>query len=106
MMTVEQADVDTIHTWVSGGEAVLIDVREHHEYAAGHIADSLHIPLSNFDINALPSSDGKHMVFCCAVGMRSQAVADQLMANGIVDNAINMAGGIQAWSMAGYPLET
>lgn len=106
MMTVEQADVDTVHDWISDDQAVLIDVRETHEFDAGHIADAIHIPLSNFDINALPSPTDKHLVFYCAVGMRSQAVADQLMTNGIVEAAINMAGGIQAWSMAGYPLKT
>lgn len=105
-MSVEQADVATIRDWLDSDQAVLVDVREPHEFDAAHIPGAVHIPLSNFDVNALPTADGKNMVFYCAVGMRSQSVADHLVANGIIDCAANMAGGIQSWSIAGYPLES
>ena len=106
-MSVEQADVATIHDWLDKDQVVLVDVREPHEFSAAHIAGAHHMPLSNFDVRALPPAEnGKHLVFYCAMGMRSQSVADQLVINGIVKAAVNMAGGIQAWSMAGYPLES
>lgn len=103
-MPVTHVDVSTVHTWLESDEAVVVDVREDHEYAAGHIAGATHIPLSQFDVNALPAADGKNLVFYCAVGMRSQSVAEQLVANGIINDAVNMSGGINAWSQANYPL--
>ncbi len=105
-MSVEQADVTTIRDWLNSDQAVLIDVREPHEFDAAHIPGAVHIPLSQFDVNALPTAGGKNMVFYCAMGMRSQSVADHLVSNGIIDAATNMAGGIQSWSVAGYPLES
>ncbi len=106
MDPIQQADVSTIHKWLGNDQAVLIDVREPHEFDAMHIPGAIHIPLSQFDVNALPKGEGKHMVFYCAMGMRSQSVADQLIENNIIDTAVNMVGGIQAWSAAGYPLES
>ena len=104
-MSVEQVEVSAIQGWLDKDQAVLVDVREPHEYDAAHIPGAIHIPLSRFDVNALPPTDGKHLVFYCAMGMRSQSVADQLLANGIISSAVNMVGGIQSWSVAGYPLE-
>ena len=109
-MSVEQAEVSAIHDWLAKDQAVLIDVREPHEFDAAHIPGAIHIPLSQFDVKMLPVTDGKqmdgkHLVFYCAMGMRSQSVADQLLANGIIEAAVNMVGGIQSWSVAGYPLE-
>lgn len=105
-MPVTHADIATIKTWLDSGEAVAVDVREDHEYEASHIADAIHIPKSRFDINALPDANAKTLVFYCAMGMRSQSVAEQLVANGIIDDAVNMSGGLSAWMEANYPLET
>ena len=105
-MPVEQADVSTIRGWQDNDQAVLIDVREPHEYAAAHISGAIHMPLSQFDVKALPEAGDKHMVFYCAMGMRSQSVAEHLISNGIIDSAVNMIGGIQDWSVSGYPLES
>ena len=54
---------------VRGGEVTVVDVREPHEYAAGHIPGSVNLPLSRFDPRALP--DGKPVVLICQAGGRS-----------------------------------
>jgi rhodanese-related sulfurtransferase len=105
MSEVEQADVQTISAWVESGDAVIVDVREPQEHAMAHVPGSIHIPMSSFDPGALPAlADGQRVVFMCAVGQRSQAVASHLLEGGYIDSAINMTGGIQAWESAGYPL--
>jgi len=105
-MPVQQADVATVQTWRDNEEAVLIDVREDHEFEAAHIPGAIHMPMSRFDVNALPDPGDKHLIFYCAMGMRSQSVAEQLVANGVIGDAVNMTGGIGAWSESNYPLES
>ena len=107
MNDVEQIDVQTIAAWVDAGEAVIIDVRESQEHAMMHVPGSLHIPMSDFNPGALPKiSDNHHLVFMCAVGQRSQAVASQLLAGNYISSAVNMVGGIQAWQIAGFPVSS
>ncbi len=81
--------------------AVLIDVREPHEFASERIEGALNFPLSLFDAGALP--DGK-LVLYCAGGVRSvrAAAACDMAGVAIVGH---LAGGIRAWMMAGLPVE-
>ena len=83
---------------------VLVDVREPHEYEAGHIPGSVNLPLSTFDPQALPFEDGKTMVLSCQAGVRSQRAMDFARAQGI-DASHHLAGGFSAWANAGLPVE-
>ena len=55
---------------LEGGLVNLIDVREVHEYDAGHAPDAINLPLSHFDPAALPT--GKPVVLMCPPGGRSR----------------------------------
>jgi adenylyltransferase/sulfurtransferase len=75
---------------------LLVDVREPHEYAAGHLADSLHIPLGQ-----LPKRFGEIPaevlpVFICAAGMRSLSACQFALRQG--RKVANLEGGLHAWS--------
>ena len=83
---------------------VLIDVREPDEYAAGHIAGALLVPLSRFNPKALPATGGKPVVFQCAVGGRSAKAVAICQAAGLAHDS-HLAGGITAWRAAGLPVE-
>src|SRR5882757_8612011 len=74
------------------GSIVLVDVREAHEYAAGHIPGAVLMPLSSFDPAALPLAEGKRIVFACQAGKRSMAALQQAQAAGR-DVAGHYAGG-------------
>ncbi len=79
------------------GDAVLLDVREDEELAICKIEGALHIPMSQIPERADALPQDKPLIIFCHHGMRSLNVVQYLEARGL-DNAINMAGGIHAWS--------
>ena len=109
-MKIEIVTADTVRRWIDTGDAVVVDVREEHEYAAGHIAGATLIPLSRFDPALLPASEGKRLVLHCASGIRCGHAANHLQANQIDDRGpdviYRMAGGIMGWKQIGGPVQT
>ena len=97
---------ETLHRWIGDGEAVLVDVREANEVASTRLAEAVHVPMSAFDADRVPSGTGKKVVFICARGARSEQVRQYVVAQGILSDAYNLAGGLMAWAEAGLPLET
>ncbi len=86
------------------GNALVVDVREPHEFSAGHIAGAVNLPLSGFTPAALPDPGGRRLVLNCAAGGRSaRALAACEAARASVDG--HLAGGIGAWVSAGLPVE-
>lgn len=85
------------------GSAVLVDVREPDEFAGGHIAGAINLPLSGFSPGALPAAAGKTIVLQCAGGKRSAMALDRCAS---VQPAVDthLAGGIGAWKAAGFPV--
>jgi len=106
MQGYSEVDPATAHQWAADGEAVIIDVREQNEIAQASINGAIHLPMSEFDPSQLPTDSGKKFVFLCAHGMRSIQVSRHLLANGLLDEAYNLTGGLEAWQQAGLPMET
>ncbi len=48
---------------------VVVDIREPHEFAGGHIPGAINLPLSRFRLELLP--EGKRPVLVCLSGSRS-----------------------------------
>ncbi len=96
----------TVYQWIGDGEAVLVDVRETKELAQARLEDAVHVPMSAFDPELIPVDTGKKVVFICARGARSEQVGKYVVAQGILTEAYNLAGGLIAWAEAGLPLET
>ncbi|MFE0461527.1 rhodanese-like domain-containing protein [Kitasatospora sp. NPDC058965] len=82
-------------------DAVLLDVREQDEWDAGHAADALHIPMSQFTARLDEVPDAPLYVLC-RVGGRSAQVVQYLIAQG--REAVNVDGGMFAWEQAGRPM--
>ena len=57
----------------------VVDVREPHEFAAGHIPNALNMPTSSFDPKDLPQ--GKPVVLVCQAGGRSRNALNKARAN-------------------------
>jgi rhodanese-related sulfurtransferase len=80
--------------------AVLLDVREHDEWVAVHAPAALHIPMRQLTTDALPAD--RTIACICHVGGRSAVVAEALVRAGY--DAVNVAGGMDAWEAAGLPV--
>jgi len=82
--------------------AFLLDVREHDEWAAGHVAGAVHIPLATLpnEIDRIPLD--RSVVCICRSGGRSAQAADWLLQNG--RDSWNLVGGMHAWQAAGLEI--
>lgn len=91
---------------VNREKAVIVDVCEAPEYAAGHVAGARSAPLSQLE-KALPGlvkNKATPVILVCASGIRSRravAVARRLG----YENAHSLAGGLRAWRDASLPVE-
>lgn len=78
------------------GRAVLIDVREQHEWKASHVRGAIHIPLGRLESNLTRIPKGKDVYVICASGMRSKSALRILKKAGI--EAKDIKGGMGAWN--------
>jgi rhodanese-related sulfurtransferase len=98
--------VPTVNVGSVPADAVLLDVREDDEWAAGHIAGAVHVPMMqlpqrlNYDPG--PITPDNPVVVICKVGSRSAQVTAWLRHQGY--SAVNLAGGMLAWEAAGRPM--
>lgn len=88
-----------------GGRAMVVDVREVDEFAAGHIPGAINMPLSGFRASQLPDPGDKLLVLNCAAGRRSAMALEKCaVAQAAVDT--HLAGGFGAWRAAGLAVES
>jgi rhodanese-related sulfurtransferase len=79
----------------------VIDVREPVEYASGHIAGSLNVPLARLAEAELPTGP---LVLVCQSGNRSARGVQLLREQGHPLPVGDLAGGLPSWQQAGLPL--
>lgn len=84
--------------------AMLLDVREPDEWQAGHAPDATHVPLAALAASVDQLEKDQPIVAVCRVGGRSERAAAVLRQRGY--DAVNLAGGMQAWHAAGMPVVT
>ncbi|GMV84883.1 MAG: hypothetical protein AMXMBFR80_07410 [Dehalococcoidia bacterium] len=89
------------------GEAVMVDVREPHEYAEVHARGVRLIPVNSVMGEVKQIRDfagGKEVLFICKSGQRSALAAEFATAAGLEDLPLyNVEGGTLAWVEAGLP---
>jgi adenylyltransferase/sulfurtransferase len=83
----------------SGPDATptIVDVREIHEFQAGHLDGSVNIPLGDLSRRVGELSAQEPVVFVCRSGRRSQA-ACELSARAGVQRVADLEGGLLAWA--------
>jgi NADPH-dependent 2,4-dienoyl-CoA reductase/sulfur reductase-like enzyme/rhodanese-related sulfurtransferase len=74
--------------------ATLLDVRTPAEYAGGHIAGSLNLPIDELAARSSEIPDGDLIVYCQS-GQRSHTAATML--NGTRPGVLNLDGGYRTW---------
>ena len=86
---------------------VIIDVREPHEYAAGHVPNASLLPVNSLFARREELPKDKKIVFVCQMGQRSALAAELAAAAGFPpDQLFNLEGGTDAWKKAGEPTES
>jgi rhodanese-related sulfurtransferase len=84
------------------GDALLLDVREQHEWDAGHAPQARHLAMSELSHRIAEIPADVAVICVCHLGGRSAAVSDALNRAGF--NALNLSGGMEAWQAAGLPV--
>jgi rhodanese-related sulfurtransferase len=85
------------------GAVLIVDVREPAEFAVERIAGALNLPLSSFDPSSLLAVvDPGKVIFQCGSGMRSMKAVLACRLSGLPADR-HLAGGINAWKLAGLP---
>jgi rhodanese-related sulfurtransferase len=99
---VAEADPSEAADALAGGEAILVDVRDPHEWAAGHAVGARHLPLPFLASRATELPAGSTVYVICASGHRSRTATEMLSRAGF--RAFNVRGGTIAWMRAGLPM--
>jgi hydroxyacylglutathione hydrolase len=102
--TVTQIDPVTAAAQLAAGAVHWVDVRGTDEYAAGHVAGALHVPMGAIltALDDLPRD--RPLVLQCGGGVRSQVVASVLLRAGF-RQVLNLAGGMDGYRAAGLAVE-
>ena len=86
-------------------KAVLIDISEPAEYAAGHAAGARSVPLASLEASRdLPKNKTLPLVVLCPTGSSAPRAVAVLKKLGF-ENARALAGGLGAWRAANLPVE-
>lgn len=93
----KQAAKETFH---------FVDVREDHEWEAGHAQGSMHIGrgILERDIEGIIPDYNAPIILYCGGGYRSALAADNIQKMGYT-NVLSMAGGIRRWRELNLPEE-
>ncbi len=83
----------------------LIDVRTAGEFAGGHVAGAVNLPVGDLapdrPLEGFDKAESLYVI--CASGGRSSRAADMLAQRGWT--VINIEGGTRGWIAAGHPVE-
>ena len=104
-----QIDVPTLrrlldeHAGPGRPTPAVVDVRESHEFATGHVPGAVNVPLTQLvdrvrEVTSLPGE----VYVICESGGRSAQVTAWLGQQGY--DVANVSGGTGAWRAAGYPV--
>jgi rhodanese-related sulfurtransferase len=103
VVRVDAMSLDEVKKGLAEEAIHLVDVREPHEYAAGHIPGAVNMPLSAFDPQSLPTD--KPVVLSCQSGRRTLVGLEKAQAAGRDDIHTHFQGSMNAWLQAGEPVE-
>ena len=90
---------------INRANALVLDVRDEQEFAAGHIADAKHIPAAQLEarLGELRRYKDRPLIVNCQGGLRSAKACDVLRKHEFA-KVYNLQGGLNAWTQAKLPV--
>ncbi|MGZ4567351.1 MAG: rhodanese-like domain-containing protein [Blastococcus sp.] len=101
---IPEIDQTTLAGRLADGDALVLDVREAHEFRPGHVPGAWNIPLSILPVRMHELPKDKQVLVICQAGGRSAQATVLLRAVGV--DAYSVSGGTGAWIEAGRPVAT
>ena len=104
---VREISIDQARAWLlQNPKVVLLDVREDHEWQAGHAAEAVHLGkgILERDLEKLQPDAGTEIIMYCGGGFRSLLTCDAAQRMGYT-NVCSLAGGYKAMIKAGWPMK-
>lgn len=81
----------------AGTAPIILDVREEHEYAAGHIPGAVLVPIETIESGPMGLDPNAEIAVVCRSGRRSDYACQILSRNGFA-NVKNIVPGMSAWT--------
>ncbi len=103
---IDEVDPAAVREQISNG-AVVIDVREPEEWAAGHIPGASHVPRSYLEsrIEGAVPDHSQHVILYCASGTARRGRRARWSRTSATSNVESMTGGFTLWKDRGYEVE-
>ncbi len=107
---IDEVDPREVHELRQNGSAngaVIVDVREQHEFEESHLPGAVHVPRGHLEsrIETAAPDKAERVILYCASGNRSALAAQTLQSMLGYENAESMAGGITLWKDRGYEVD-
>ena len=106
LSAVKEISILNVEDHLEKNTALVIDVREDHEWEKGHLPGAQHLGrgILERDIATLINDKSASIVLYCGGGYRSALSAHSLQLMGY-SNIYSMRGGVRAWREANLPWE-
>jgi rhodanese-related sulfurtransferase len=105
--TMERLSPAEVNGLVSGGKALLVDIRESMEHARERIPGAVSAPLDKLEhvlAEAAAQAGGPALlIFHCRSGARTRGNTERLAAGAHPRRAAVLDGGMEAWKAEGFP---
>src|ERR671911_93181 len=105
---IHEVDPKDVHELQQNGNgAVIVDVREQHEFEQSHVPGAVHVPRGHLEsrIEGAVSDRSKRVILYCASGSRSALAAHTLQEQLGYQDVASMRGGITLWKDRGYDVD-
>jgi molybdopterin/thiamine biosynthesis adenylyltransferase/rhodanese-related sulfurtransferase len=105
---IKEVDPREVHDIVTNGyKAVVVDVREQHEFDEGRLPGAVHVPRGHLEsrIEGAARDKDARVILYCQSGNRSAFAADTLATQLGYTNVESMTGGITLWKDRGFEVD-
>src|SRR4051794_31768110 len=104
---IAEVDPKDVHQNGAGNGAVIVDVREQHEFEESHLPGAVHVPRGHLEsrIEGSAPDRSQRVVLYCASGNRSALAAKTMQEELGYEQVESMRGGITLWKDRGYDIE-